>query len=148
MGNWTFFKVTLRHGYFDAANKKELVKAILQERATTQTSGGEHPTGSPELRKVALHARQEYKRATKLRDTVRGGPALTKDELKLLGLLEDGTLNRRRLAANRAYGHGEGAQDPITKEQRIIMKAFTDNVLDAYFGEAHGGRDDQIVLLQ
>ena len=148
IGNWDFFKVTLRYGYFDAANKKELVKAILQERATSQTSGGEHPTGLAELRKVALHARQEYKRATKLRDTAREDPPLTKDELKLLGLLADGTLNRRRLDANRAYGHGEGAQDPVTKEQLIVMKAFTDNVLDAYFREAHGGRDDHTLLLE
>ena len=135
IGNWDFFKVTLRYGYFDAANKKNLVKAILQERATSQTSGGKHPTGSAELRKVALHARQEYKRATKLRDTAREDPLLTKDELKLLGLLADGTLNRRRLDANHAYGHGEGAQG-ITKEQLIVIKAFTDNVLDAYFREA------------
>ena len=27
IGNWDFFKVTLRYGYFDEANKKELVKA-------------------------------------------------------------------------------------------------------------------------
>ena len=133
MGNWNFFKVTLRYGYFDAANKKELVKAILQERATSQTSGGKHPTGSAELRKVALHARQEYKRATKLRDTAKKDRPQTKDELKLLGLLADGTLNRRLLDANRAYGHGEGTQDTVTKEQRILMKAFTDSVLETYF---------------
>ena len=147
MGNWDFFKVTLRYGYFDEANKKELVKAILQERATSQPSGGKHPTGSAELRKDALHARQEYKRATKLRDTAKEDPLVTKNELKLLGLLADGTLNRRRLDANRAYGHGEGGEE-VTKEQIIVMKAFTDNVLAAYFGEAHGDRDDDILLLE
>ena len=51
MGNWDFVKVTLRYGYFGKVNKKELVKAILQERATSQPSGGKHPTGSAELRK-------------------------------------------------------------------------------------------------
>ena len=147
IGNWDFFKVTLRYGYFDEANKKELVKAILQERATSQPSGGKHPTGSAELRKNALHARQEYKRATKIRETARGDPLVTKNELKLLRLLADGTLNKRRLDANRAYGHGEGGEE-VTKEQIIVMKAFTDNVLGAYFEPTHGGCEDDKLLLE
>ena len=142
IGNWTFFKVTLRYGYFDEADKKELVKAILQERTTSQPSGGKHPTGSAELRRNALHARQQYKRATRIREAARGDPLVTKNELKLLRLLEDGTLNKQRLDANRAYGHGEGCEE-VTKEQIIVMKAFTDDVLDAYFT-----RGNHILLLE
>ena len=149
MGNWDFFKVTLRYGYFDEANKKELVKAILHERTTSEPSGGKHPTGSAELRKNALIARQEYKRATKIRETagIQACDELSKNELTLLRLLGDGTLNRRRLEANRAYGYGEGGEE-VTREQIIVMKAFTDDVLGAYFEPTHGGCEDDKLLLE
>ena len=48
-------------------------------------------------------------------------------------LLETGVLEKQVKAANAAYGFGKGAEEPLTREGAMMLRAFTDEVLDNFF---------------
>ena len=52
---------------------------------------------------------------------------------KQIILLEAGELAKQVRSANAAYGFGKGAEEPLTREGAMMLRAFTDEVLDNFF---------------
>jgi hypothetical protein len=105
------------------------------------------------LRSEALEARKSLKRAKQLANEVEHwtketgstialseqlyeaiderGPALTREETKLLQELDSGKLEARCLEKNRAYGHGAGVES-IPRHEAILFRVSC-NRLDRHF---------------
>ena len=47
--------------------------------------------------------------------------------------LESGELMKQMRSANAAYGFGKGAEKPMSREAAMMLKAFTNEVLDNFF---------------
>ena len=125
----------MRNGLFNADGQARLAKAIVDERDDRDNTGDDsHLAGAAQLRlrREAVEARQEYKKALKIKAKVKNPVRITAHERKVLDRLADGTLERRRNEANNAYGHGKNVS-ALSKEQAIVMRAFTDDVLNQYF---------------
>ena len=61
------------------------------------------------------------------------GWTLSSWQTKQIMLLETGVLAKQVRAANAAYGFGKGAEEPLTREGAMMLRAFTDEVLDNFF---------------
>ena len=116
----------MRPGLFQAEDQARLAKAIVQEQENRdKASVDSHLAGTArvDLRRNAVKARQEYKKAVKIQAKVQHFGDITPHERELLCRFNDGTLAQRREAANNAYGHGKDVST-FSKEEAIVMKAF------------------------
>jgi hypothetical protein len=143
LGGWDF-KAVMRHGLFATSNQKALAQAVLED-SHRGPGGDTHPAETPSfrrlrenpetLRRAALEARCAYKTAVRLVEKVRAGYAPTNREHSIIMQLESGHLKTMRDEANKAYGHGAGAET-LSREQAIVLLAFTEKKLEAYFARA------------
>ena len=132
LGDYYFLKAVLRHGIFDVRSHKDLTATTKRgfnfpmassmfpaTRTIEEGDGGDaHPaekcvlTSSKlshreALRKCAVKARQEYKRAGKIDQRIQEGGTASPKEWKLVRKYRAGDLLRERNKSNEAYGHGE-----------------------------------------
>jgi hypothetical protein len=90
------------------------------------------------LRDEAVKARQDLKRASwinrRLTAKIVHPDKVSKADFTLITLLRHGELEKRRIAANKAYGHGKGTELTILPIEKIMTINASTRDLDAYFG--------------
>ena len=134
LGEKAFASALLRHGIFDFSDLRRCAQAL---REGSSDDGGvsqsARHTPNPQLRRAAVSARRQEKDAKKYAMWLSQGWTLSSWQRKQIMLLETGVLAKQVRAANAAYGFGKGAEEPLTREGAMMLRAFTDEVLDNFF---------------
>ena len=139
MGNVHFLHAVMRHGIFQIRDQQDLATALLQAQSSVDEHHADDVAGAAKLmankdtlREEAVKARQQVKRARKLRDASNSGTELTQNQKVLCIQLESGELERIRNQKDRAYGHGQSVTN-LSLEQAAVMRAFSFKQLEKYF---------------
>ena len=134
LGEKAFASALLRHGIFDFSDLRRCAQAL---REGSSDDGGvsqsARHTPNPQLRRAAVSARRQEKDAKKYAMWLSQGWTLSSWQTKQIMLLETGVLAKQVRAANAAYGFGKGAEEPLSREGAMMLRAFTDEVLDNFF---------------
>ena len=133
IGDKQFAFALLKHGIFVSEDLKALAEALRRDR--DNAGGVSQPArhvSAPELRSAALKARRAEKDAKKIRSWAEQGWECNQFEQQQLILLNTGQLAQQRQDANRAYGFGRGAEEPLTGHEKATLEAFTNHVLNEY----------------
>ena len=85
------------------------------------------------LRRAAIGARRQEKDTKKYTMWASQGWTCSSWQKKQIILLEAGELAKQVRSANAAYGFGKGAEEPLSREGAMMLKAFTNEVLDNFF---------------
>ena len=140
IGDRAFAFALLRLGTFDFADLRKCAQALREEQALHQEEsdggGDSHSarhTPNSDLRNAALRARQRERNAKKYAMWASEGWTCSSWQKKQIILLETGVLAKQVRAANAAYGFGKGAEEPLTREGAMMLKAFTNEVVDNFF---------------
>ena len=134
LGDKAFVFALLRHGIFDFSDLRRCAQAL---REGSSDDGGvsqsARHTPNPQLRRAAVSARRQEKDAKKYAMWLSQGWTLSSWQRKQIMLLETGVLAQQVRSANAAYGFGKGAEEPLTREGAMMLKAFTNEVVDNFF---------------
>ena len=140
--------VVVRHGLHETQDRHRCVQALLEQRAQQESEASEAQqlagginrdadlaADREQLRRAALRARLEYKRAQKLNRLVTKDGAnwlrMGSDDHTLLRELYAGRLYQRRVAASQQYGHEIGA-DVLSLANCAVLSARSDDFLRSY----------------
>ena len=105
----------------------------LRKEATDEPGGiPQSARADPELRQAARTARKLEKDAQKWAKWTENGWVCNHWQRQQIVLLETGELEKRVKTANEAYGFGRGVEKTLTREQAIILEAFTNEQLAEY----------------
>lgn len=123
-GDFNFLRVVLREGLFDFSNKCRCARMLRDERQKAHRNGEEPKKVPDEILKQRAHcARQALKDAKKSqRQQARGNDISSRQEHQIT-LSESGELEKKMVAASKAYGFGKGAVPPMSREQAVIRSA-------------------------
>ena len=127
----------LRHGLFDFTDHNKYATLIHSERTTDVpgegTGGVAQPTKNHNLRREAVRVRKEVREAKKLFDWHSNGWELQPWQTRKVMLLQNGDLDKKKRAANKAYGHGVGVSTGLSKEQAMTLAIFTNDTMTNFF---------------
>ena len=134
LGDKAFVFALLRHGIFDFSDLRRCARA-LREGASDDggVSQSARHTPNPQLRRAAVSARRQEKDAKKYAMWASQGWICNSWRQKEIILLERVELAKQVRSANAAYGFGKGAEEPLSREGAMMLKAFTNEVLDNFF---------------
>ena len=113
----------LRNGLFEAREQQDLLYVILQEQDKEKKKEDICEEDRLWKRAQAVAARRKVKGARKLATEIGSHDVRLLDprQVKLLQLLDNGSLEADMKAKNKAYEHGEGA-NVTTKEQAATFR--------------------------
>ena len=89
-----------------------------------------HPTRSFVVLPSVHAGRKGMRRNMQCGQVKDGIAALAKKQIMLL---ETGVLAKQVRSANAAYGFGKGAEEALSREQAMTLKAYTSEVLNDFF---------------
>ncbi len=125
----------LRHGLPEGDDLDQLCRAVKQEREQAKEERARAANGKPvapakrdeKARKRALRARNKYREACQVFRLHQASPPfkeVTTKEYKTICGIEAGWLWKAMLAANRAYGHGVGAdREGLSRAEKVMSNA-------------------------
>ena len=141
-GNAHFGRAILRHGFTSPTALTNLLTAYQRyidsdehiERLKNEAAA---EGGRALLRREAITARQDLKRSQYLQRRIEAGKMnkerMSKADWTLVVLLRQGVLDRRRAAANTAYGYGGGAPATCLSIESIMTNNHSFRPLERYF---------------
>ena len=134
LGNKAFVIALLRHGIFDFSDLRKCAQALRTRNVNDDDGLAQAATNKPnkELRRAALKARREERDAKKWVMWSSQGWNCNSWQTHQMLLLETGELAKRVRSANAAYGFGKGAEEPLSREQAMILEVFTNQHLKEY----------------
>jgi len=130
IGDASIAYAVIRHGYATPAALLALIKEITIQRQQAQTQKDQQTTiktawSHPDLAATAKQARKDYingeKIALSIKKKQREYDTLTTWEKRLHEKFHTGLLLRQMIAANRAFGHGQGVDKTLSIEQTKLF---------------------------
>ena len=122
----------LRHGCFDFEDMKKCANALRKE-VKDELGGAAQPARNPMKKGAAKRARKLVKDAEKWNKWALNGWQCSAWQERHIKLWRTGELHKRAYKANLAHGYGKGVDKSMTREQAMMIAAFTNKELADYF---------------
>ena len=133
LGDKAFVVALLKHGCFDFADMRQCAIALRKE-AADEPGGIPQSAGADPVKKAAAkQARKLQKDAAKWKEWQQEGRKMSAYQQQNIILLDTGELSLRAKIAREACGFGKGVEKSLTRDQAMLMEAFTNKHLENYF---------------